>query len=73
MNIQFGIEQLIELPFDVPLWDDSIQLGIYANVFNVLSNQDATVVNASVTSSAYGRATTWLTARNYQLGFRLEL
>jgi hypothetical protein len=73
MNIQFGIEQAIELPFDVPLWDDTLQIGIYANIFNVLDNMDATVVNASVTSSAYGRATTWLNARNYQLGFRLEL
>jgi hypothetical protein len=73
MNIQFGIEQTIEVPFDVPLWDDSIQIGIYANVFNVLNNNDATVVNGNLASTAYGRATTWLNARNYQLGFRLEL
>jgi hypothetical protein len=73
MNVQFGIEQAIELPFDVPLWDDSIQIGIYANLFNALSNQSETVVQGSLSSSAYGNPTTWLNARSYQLGFRIEL
>jgi len=73
MNVQFGIEQAIELPFDVPLWDDSIQIGIYANIFNALDNMAETVVQGSLSSSVYGKPNTWLNARNYQLGFRIEL
>jgi hypothetical protein len=72
-NVQFGIEQTIEVPFDVPLWDDTIQIGIYANVYNILDNQTATLFQTSIVSAAYGNPTTWLNARNYQLGFRIEL
>lgn len=73
MNIQFGVEQLIEAPIDINLWDDTIEIGIYANVFNVLNNQNATNIITNLSSSAYGRATEWLEARHYLLGFRIEL
>lgn len=73
MNVQFGIEQEVEIPVDVPFWDDTIQIGIYANVFNIFDNQTATNKTTNIASSAYNRDTTWLNARNYQLGFRIEL
>jgi hypothetical protein len=73
MNLQFGIEQTIEVPFDVPLWDDSILLGIYVNINNMLDNQDETQYRQSIASTSYGRPVTWLGARNYLLGLRLEL
>jgi hypothetical protein len=73
MNVQFGIEQTVEIPFDIPLWDDTLVLGIYANVYNILDNQSETNKTTNLASSAYNRPTTWLNARNYQLGFRIEL
>ena len=73
VNVQFGIEQHIEFPFDLPLWDDNAIIGIYLNIFNMLDNQNETRVYTSITSSAYGEPYLWNNARNYQLGFRLEL
>lgn len=73
LNIQFGIEQNIEFPFDLPLWDDTAIIGIYLNIFNMLDNQNETAVVTSVTSASYGEPYLWNNARNYQLGFRLEL
>jgi len=73
MDIQFGIEQNIELPFDVPMWDDSILLGIYVDIYNVLDNQSETGNNTTITSSQYTRPNLWRAARNYALGFRIEL
>lgn len=73
MNMQFGIEQLIEVPIDIPLWDNNIQLGIYANIYNVLNNQVATDIITNMNSSEYQKASEWLNARSYLLGFRIEL
>jgi hypothetical protein len=73
LNVQFGIEQNIEFPFDLPLWDDTALIGIYANVFNLLDVQTETTVTTAVTSAEYGVPYIWNNARNYQLGFRIEL
>jgi hypothetical protein len=73
LNVQFGIEQTIEMPFDVPFWDDSILLGIYVNVNNLLDNQDEVQYQQNLASGSYGRSVAWLNARNYLLGFRIEL
>ena len=73
MDVQFGIEQNIELPFDLPLWDDTIILGIYANIYNVFDNMTETSYQSYMASSIYGQANGWRGARNYQLGFRIEL
>jgi hypothetical protein len=73
MNIQVGIEQLIEIPIDISLWDDNIQIGIYTNVYNILNNQAATNIMTNLASSEYLKTTEWLNARSYQLGFRIEL
>jgi len=72
-NVQFGVEQNIELPFDVPLWDDTALIGIYFNVFNLLDNQNEIRSTTAVTSGSYGQPDLWNNARNYQLGFRIEL
>jgi hypothetical protein len=73
IDVQFGIEQNIELPFDVPLWDDTILLGIYANIYNIIDNQDERIIRNLQGASNYGQPTAWYTARNYELGFRIEL
>jgi hypothetical protein len=73
LSLQFGMEQTIEVPFDIPLWDDTLQLGIYANINNMLNNESEINTNTNLASAAYGRATTWPQARNYLLGFRIEL
>lgn len=73
MNIQFGIEQNIEMPFDLPLWDDTALIGIYVNIFNVLDNQNEVRTTTWIDSASYGQPDLWNNARNYQLGFRLEL
>jgi hypothetical protein len=73
MDIQFGIEQTIEVPFDIPMWDDTILLGIYADIYNVLSNQQETGFNTTYGSSKLGQPNAWRAARNYELGFRIEL
>jgi hypothetical protein len=73
MDVQFGIEQNIELPWDLPLWDDTIVLGIYANVYNILDNQQETGKQTLATSASYNQPNAWRAARSYQLGFRIEL
>jgi hypothetical protein len=73
IDFQFGIEQNIELPFDVPMWDDTILLGIYADVFNILGAEQETGVQTNLANARYGQANAWRQARNYELGFRIEL
>jgi hypothetical protein len=73
LNVQFGVEQNIEFPFDLPLWDDTALIGIYFNVFNLLNHQNETTVTTAITSEDYGVPYIWNIARNYQLGFRIEL
>jgi hypothetical protein len=73
VNVQFGVEQNIEFPFDLPLWDDTALIGIYFNVFNLFDNQNAIRSTLYTDSPSYGEADLWNNARNYQLGFRVEL
>jgi hypothetical protein len=73
VNLQVGVEQNIEVPIDIPFWDDTIQLGIYADIFNLFNTQIETAISTNLASSRYGQATAWLNGRNYLLGFRIEL
>jgi hypothetical protein len=73
LDLQLGIEQPIEFPFEVPFTDNGILIGIYANILNALNRQQATSVGTLINVGTYGQYLAWATARNYQIGFRIEL
>jgi hypothetical protein len=73
LDLQIGIETTLEFPFDVPLTDNDILLGVYVEG-NFLDNwQGAIGVEQRLASPDYGTADTWASSTTWTLGFRLEL
>jgi hypothetical protein len=73
VDLQFGFEQTIEFPFEVPFTDNNIMLGLYVNFANLINFEGATSLDPSMDSSTYGEDDDWMNARSYTLGLRLEL
>jgi hypothetical protein len=74
LNIQLGYETQVQLPFAVPFVDGTIGLAVYGNVRNVLDCQVGWSKGVSLNSpSTYNKDNQWYVARNYVLGFRIEL
>ncbi|MBN2135160.1 MAG: hypothetical protein JW737_05480, partial [Acidobacteria bacterium] len=73
LDLQVGIETKIEFPFDVPLTDNDILIGVYVEG-NFLDNwQGVTGVVTALSSASYGQANAWAPSTTWTLGFRLEL
>ena len=73
VDLQFGFEQTIEFPFEVPFTDNNILLGLYINFNNLINFEGPTSLDASMDSTNYGKHDDWMNARSYILGFRIEL
>jgi hypothetical protein len=73
ISLQVGTEIKVEFPFDVPLTDNNILLGIYLDIQDLTDFTGTIGVVQSVSSPNYGNPTTYSNARTYKLGFRVEL
>jgi hypothetical protein len=73
LDLQVGIETTLEFPFDVPLTDNDILLGVYVEG-NFLDNWQGVIgVEESLSSPDYGEPTDYASSTTWTLGFRLEL
>jgi hypothetical protein len=73
VDLQVGFEQTIDFPFEVPFTDNNILIGLYINFDNLINFEGATHIEDSMDSTNYGREVSWMEAREYRLGFRVEL
>jgi hypothetical protein len=73
VDLQFGFEQTIEFPFEVPFTDNNILIGLYVNFNNVINFEGARELDYVIGSSTYGEEKNWYSARAYTLGLRFEL
>jgi hypothetical protein len=73
LDLQIGLETTIEFPFDVPLTDNDILIGVYVEG-NFLDNwQGALDVYNTAGSPLYGTPSVYASSTQWTLGFRLEL
>jgi hypothetical protein len=73
LSLQVFIETTIEFPFDVPLTDNDILLGVYVEGNNLDNWQGITDVYTTAGSSTYGTPKSYAASTTWTLGFRLEL